>query len=98
VSKISAGALDHIRLVRVTILVRALEMLKTRGFWVVGLDRSVAESIFSADFSMKLVLVVGGEGRGMRPLVRRTCDLLVSIPQVGPPDSLERLWRPASRF
>jgi 23S rRNA (guanosine2251-2'-O)-methyltransferase len=88
VSRISAGALEHIRLVRVTNLVRALEMLKGRGLWVAGLDRSAAESIFSADFSMNLVLVVGGEGRGMRPLVRRTCDLLVSIPQAGPLDSL----------
>jgi 23S rRNA (guanosine2251-2'-O)-methyltransferase len=88
VSKISAGALEHIRLVQVTNLVRALEMLKARGLWVVGLDRSATESLFSTDFSLSLVLVVGGEGRGMRPLVRRTCDLLVSIPQVGPLDSL----------
>lgn len=88
VSKISAGALEHIRLVQVTNLVRALEMLKTRGLWVLGLDRSAAGSLFSADFCLDLVLVVGGEGRGMRPLVRRTCDLLVSIPQVGPLDSL----------
>jgi 23S rRNA (guanosine2251-2'-O)-methyltransferase len=88
VSRVSAGALEHVRLVQVTNLVRALEMLKGRGLWVVGLDRSAAESVFSADFSLKLVLVVGGEGRGMRPLVRRTCDLLVSIPQAGPLDSL----------
>ena len=88
VSKISAGALEHIRLVQVPNLVRALEMLKSRGLWAVGLDRSSADSLFSADFSLNLVLVVGGEGRGMRPLVRQTCDLLVSIPQVGPLDSL----------
>lgn len=88
VSKISAGALEHIRLVQVTNLVRALEMLKGRGLWAVGLDRSAADSLFSADFNLNLVLVVGGEGRGMRPLVRRTCDRLVSIPQVGPLDSL----------
>ncbi len=88
VSKISAGALEHIRLVQVTNLVRALEMLKGRGLWVVGLDQSAVDSLFRADFNLNLVLVVGGEGRGMRPLVRRACDLLVSIPQVGPLDSL----------
>lgn len=88
VSKISAGALEHIRLVQVTNLVRALEMLKGRGLWVAGLDRSAVDSLYSADFRLNLVLVVGGEGRGMRPLVRRACDLLVSIPQVGPLDSL----------
>lgn len=88
VSKISAGALEHIRLVQVTNLVRALEAMKERGGWVAGLDRSATESLFSADLTMPMVLVVGGEGRGMRPLVRRTCDLLVSIPQTGPLDSL----------
>ena len=88
VSKISAGALEHIRFVQVTNLVRALEAMKDRGRWVVGLDRSATESIFRADLTMPMVLVVGGEGRGMRPLVRRTCDRLVSIPQTGPLDSL----------
>ena len=88
VSRISAGALEHIRLVPVTNLVRALETLKGKGRWVAGLDRSAAASIFHADLTMPLVLVIGGEGRGMRPLVRRTCDLLVSIPQTGPLDSL----------
>jgi len=88
VSKISAGALEHTRLVQVTNLVRALEAMKERGRWVAGLDRSATESIFRADLTMPMVLVVGGEGRGMRPLVRRTCDLLVSIPQTGPLDSL----------
>lgn len=88
VSKISAGALEHIRLVHVTNLVRALERVKDLGRWVVGLDRSACDNIFSADLSLPMVLVVGGEGRGMRPLVRRTCDGLVSIPQAGPLDSL----------
>jgi 23S rRNA (guanosine2251-2'-O)-methyltransferase len=55
---------------------------------VAGLDRSAAESIYRADLTPPLVLVIGGEGRGLRPLVRRTCDLLVSIPQAGPLDSL----------
>jgi 23S rRNA (guanosine2251-2'-O)-methyltransferase len=88
VSRISAGALEHIRLVQVTNLVRALERIKAMGRWVAGLDRSACEHIFSADLTRPMALVVGGEGRGMRPLVRRTCDLLVSIPQTGPLDSL----------
>jgi 23S rRNA (guanosine2251-2'-O)-methyltransferase len=88
VSKISAGALEHIRLVQVTNLVRALERMKESGRWVAGLDRSATESIFRTDLTLPMVLVIGGEGRGMRPLVRRTCDLLVSIPQTGPLDSL----------
>lgn len=88
VSKISAGALEHIRLVQVTNLVRSLELLKSRGRWVAGLDRNARDTIFSADLTLPLVLVIGGEGRGLRALVRKTCDLMLSIPQSGPLDSL----------
>jgi 23S rRNA (guanosine2251-2'-O)-methyltransferase len=88
VSRISAGALEHVRLVHVVNLVRGLETLKSAGRWVVGLERAAEQSIHQADLRIPLALVVGGEGKGMRPLVRRTCDLLVSIPQFGPLDSL----------
>jgi 23S rRNA (guanosine2251-2'-O)-methyltransferase len=88
VSRISAGALEHIRLVQVVNLVRGLESLKSAGRWVVGLDGAAERSIYGTDLSIPLVLVLGGEGKGMRPLVRRTCDLLVAIPQSGPLDSL----------
>jgi 23S rRNA (guanosine2251-2'-O)-methyltransferase len=88
VSRISAGALEHVRLVQVVNLVRGLETLTSAGRWVVGLDRAAERSIYQADLSIPLVLVIGGEGKGMRPLVRRTCDLLVAIPQFGPLDSL----------
>jgi 23S rRNA (guanosine2251-2'-O)-methyltransferase len=88
VSKISAGALEHIRFVQVTNLVRALEQLKERGRWVAGLDRAGSDRLFNADLTAPLVLVVGGEERGMRPLVHKTCDFILSIPQDGPLDSL----------
>ncbi len=88
VSRISAGALEHTRFVQVTNLVRSLEILKERGLWVVGLDSGAPEPLYALEGSLPLVLVVGGEERGLRPLVRRTCDLAVAIPQVGPLDSL----------
>jgi 23S rRNA (guanosine2251-2'-O)-methyltransferase len=88
VSKVSAGALEHIRLVQVTNLVRALQQLKGHGRWIAGLDRSSSNGIFNADLTAPMVLVVGGEGRGIRPLVHRACDLILSIPQEGPLDSL----------
>jgi 23S rRNA (guanosine2251-2'-O)-methyltransferase len=88
VSKVSAGALEHIRLVQVTNLVRSLDILKSRGRWVAGLDRQAPRSIFSADMRLPLALVIGGEERGLRTLVRKTCDLMVSIPQSGTIDSL----------
>jgi 23S rRNA (guanosine2251-2'-O)-methyltransferase len=88
VSKISAGALEHVRLVQVTNLVRALEQLKSCGRWVAGLDRLAPRSVFDADLTPPLALVIGGEARGMRSLVRKSCDLTVSIPQSGAIDSL----------
>ncbi len=88
VSRISAGALEHTRLVQVTNLVRSLEHAKEHGFWVAGLDPDARQPLFSMDGSLPLVVVVGGEGRGIRPLVRKTCDILVAIPQAGPLDSL----------
>lgn len=88
VSRASAGALEHVRLARVTNLGRALDELKRRGYWVAGLDRGAPQSLFAADLPQPLVLVVGGEGGGMRRGIRRRCDLLLSIPQAGPLDSL----------
>jgi 23S rRNA (guanosine2251-2'-O)-methyltransferase len=88
VSKVSAGALEHTDLILVTNLVRSLEQLKEHGFWVVGLERTSPQGLFEADLTMPVVLVIGGERSGMRPLVKRTCDLCVSIPQQGPLDSL----------
>jgi len=88
VSKISAGALEHIRLAQVTNLVRSLEFLKARGRWVAGLDPQASLTIFNADLAFPLALVIGGEARGLRMLVRRTCDMMVSIPQSGAIDSL----------
>ncbi len=88
VSRASAGALEHVRLVRVTNLGRALDELKRRGYWVAGLDRAAPQSLFAADLPQPLVLVVGGEGGGMRRGILRRCDLLLAIPQAGPLDSL----------
>ncbi len=88
VSRASAGALEHIRLVQVTNLVRALNDLKTKGMWIFGLDHLAPTPCFASDFTGPLALVVGGEEKGIRPLVKNTCDHLVSIPQHGAVASL----------
>jgi 23S rRNA (guanosine2251-2'-O)-methyltransferase len=88
VSKTSAGALEHTRLVQVTNLANALDMFKKRGFWVAGTDVAAGEVLFNSDLTGPLVLVIGSEERGMRPLVRQRCDFLVTIPQVGTLGSL----------
>ena len=88
VSKASAGALEHTRLCRVTNLVGTIQWLKKQGVWVAGLDMEASRTVFQADLKGPLALVVGGEEKGLRPLVRQHCDYLVSIPLRGRVDSL----------
>ncbi len=88
VSRASAGALEHIHLARGTNMVNMIRALKERGMWIVGMDKSASESIFSSDLSGSVAIVIGGEEKGIRPLVKKNCDYLVSIPQTGPLDSL----------
>ncbi len=88
VSKASAGALEHTRLCQVTNLVETIKWLKKKDVWVAGMAMQADQSIFEADFKGRLALVVGGEEKGLRPLVRQQCDFLVSIPLLGRVDSL----------
>lgn len=88
VSKASAGAMEHMLIARVPNLVAALKGLKKAGLWVVGADVGSEQRVNEADFNVGLVLVIGGEGKGIRPLVRKTCDYLVSVPQKKLLDSL----------
>lgn len=88
VSKASAGALEHISLTRVTNMVTTINRLKKEGIWVAGLEGSEGQHIFVTDLTGPLALVVGGEERGIRKLVKKKCDLLLAIPQAGNFDSL----------
>ena len=84
----SAGALLHARLARVTNLAASLEHIKKSGIWVVGLAPGGPLPWYRFDYTVPLILVLGSEGKGLRPLVSRTCDTLVSLPQLGRVDSL----------
>ncbi|MGA9061165.1 MAG: 23S rRNA (guanosine(2251)-2'-O)-methyltransferase RlmB [Terracidiphilus sp.] len=86
--KASAGAAEHLRIVRVVNLVRALEDLKTRNLWIVGLDERGPTHYDQFDFTGDLVIVLGREGAGLHDLVRRTCDHLLRIPMAGGVSSL----------
>jgi 23S rRNA (guanosine2251-2'-O)-methyltransferase len=88
VSKASAGALEHSRLCRVTNLASSIQWLKKQGVWVAGLAMQAKHSVFEADLKGPLALVVGGEEKGLRPLVRQHCDYLISIPLRGRIESL----------
>jgi 23S rRNA (guanosine2251-2'-O)-methyltransferase len=85
----SAGAAAHLPVARVTNLVRALKNLAASGLMIVGLDTGGAIPFDAFPLATgPLVLVVGSEGRGLSRLVRETCDAIVSIPMVGPVESL----------
>ena len=88
VSKVSAGALEHISLSRVTNMANTIKMLKENGLWIAGMDKISTESIFTCDMKAFSAIVIGGEEKGIRPLVKKQCDMLLSIPQTGPLDSL----------
>jgi 23S rRNA (guanosine2251-2'-O)-methyltransferase len=88
VSKASAGAMEHIRFAQVTNLSRTLEDLKKRGVWIYGLDQTAKATIYTTSWTGPSGLVVGSEGKGIRPLVKKTCDQLVAIPQKGAVSSL----------
>lgn len=88
VAKASAGAAEHVRIARVTNLVRALEELKRRHVWCVGLDERGTKNYDEFDFRCNCVLVLGGEGNGLHDLVRSTCDHLLRIPMAGRVSSL----------
>jgi 23S rRNA (guanosine2251-2'-O)-methyltransferase len=88
VAKTSAGALEHIPVARVTNLVAAIEALKASGAWIVGLEADAPTAYTDYDFSGPTALVFGGEGKGLRRLVRDRCDVLVSIPLYGAISSL----------
>ncbi|MEI6214819.1 MAG: 23S rRNA (guanosine(2251)-2'-O)-methyltransferase RlmB [Desulfuromonadales bacterium] len=86
--KASAGAVETIPVVMVTNVAQALEELKRGGFWVYGLEGTSGTSLYDVTFSGNVVLVVGGEAEGIRPLVRKQCDVLMSIPRYGGVSSL----------
>ena len=89
VEKSSAGAVSHIDICQVTNLVTALQGLKKAGAWVFGaVKEGSAQSLYATDLRVPACVVVGSEGQGIRPLVRRECDIVLSIPMVGRLDSL----------
>jgi 23S rRNA (guanosine2251-2'-O)-methyltransferase len=88
VARASAGAIEHLPVAVVTNLARYLEEVKGGALWVYGAAGDAPASMWETDLSGGLALVFGAEGKGLRPLVRRTCDALVLIPLFGRVESL----------
>jgi 23S rRNA (guanosine2251-2'-O)-methyltransferase len=87
-SKASAGALEHMRIAYVTNLTETLKRLKGMGLWIVGADHRAPQTVFQTNLTGPLAIVIGGEEKGIRPLVKKQCDFIVAVPQVGPIGSL----------
>lgn len=87
-AKAAAGAVEHLKLVRVTNVNRALDELKEAGFWVYGLDERGEETYDRVVYQPPTVIVVGGEGKGLHQQTRKRCDTVVRIPLTGKISSL----------
>jgi len=87
-AKAASGALEHVSLVRVTNLARAIWTLKDSGYWCLGLDGYADDDIGAVDPTPRRVIVLGAEGAGLRRLTRETCDQLVKIPMDTDQESL----------
>ena len=88
VAKAAAGAIEYLPIARVTNIGRAIEDLKARNIWTVGLDERGDKAYDRLDFKMDCALVLGAEGHGLHEQVRKKCDFLVSIPMLGKVPSL----------
>jgi 23S rRNA (guanosine2251-2'-O)-methyltransferase len=88
VIKASAGAAGYAPVARVVNITQAIEFLKENGFWIYGTDAGADKGLGSLRFEGDIGLVMGSEGKGIRPLVRKHCDVLLSIPLFGRVDSL----------
>jgi 23S rRNA (guanosine2251-2'-O)-methyltransferase len=86
--KASAGAVEHLDIVRIRNLADWLAEAKQAGFWIWGADAEASQAPWDVDLGGPTVLVLGGEGKGIRPRVASACDGLISLPQGGKVDSL----------
>jgi 23S rRNA (guanosine2251-2'-O)-methyltransferase len=88
VRKVACGAAETVPLVRVTNLARFMRTIRDDGVWLIGTAGEADSTLYQADFTGPVALVMGAEGKGMRRLTREHCDLLINIPMLGHVDSL----------
>lgn len=88
VAKCSAGAIESLPIASVANLKQGADILKEKGFWIVGVDMEGDRPCYEFDFNTPVALVIGGEEKGVRPILKKTCDFTVSIPMAGELGSL----------
>ena len=87
VIKTSVGTIEKVKIARVSNLVTTMRELKEKGYWIIGTDM-VGDDYKKIDYSGKIVIVIGNEGKGMSRLVKENCDFIASIPMKGTVNSL----------
>ena len=88
VFSISAGALEYLQVAQVTNLARTMEELRDKGIWLVGAEGGREKLWYDFDYTLPVALVMGSEGKGLRELVRKKCDIILSLPLLGDMTSL----------
>jgi len=88
VNKVSAGAVQHMKIARVTNITDTIESLKKEGLWICGTDINTKTNYYEQDFKMPIGIVIGNEGSGISQKVKKNCDFLVKIPMKGKVTSL----------
>lgn len=88
VSKVSAGAVEHMKIARVTNISDSIQKLKDNGLWICGTDIDAKNYYYDQDLKGPLGIVIGNEGQGMSEKVKKNCDFLVKIPMKGKVTSL----------
>lgn len=88
VNKVSAGAVEHMKIARVNNINDTIQYLKDNGLWIIGTDGKAENYYYEQDLTGPIALVIGSEGYGMNRLVSENCDILVKIPMKGKITSL----------
>ena len=88
VHRTSAGAINSLEIFHVTNLSRTIQQIKKRDIWVLGLDGNTESSIYNVNLTGSIAIVLGSEGKGIRSLIKKNCDQIVSIPMAGNIESL----------
>jgi 23S rRNA (guanosine2251-2'-O)-methyltransferase len=88
VSKVSAGATEHLKICQVNNLSQTIDELKEKGFWIVGSSLENAKNYTEVDYKIPIALIIGNEEKGIRKLTASKCDFLVKIPMSGRIQSL----------
>jgi len=88
VEKVAVGATAYLSICRVENLSRAIDSMKEKGYWIVGLVPNAEQTLYNTDFPEKIAVLLGGEEKGLRVLTRKKCDFLVALPMHGKIGSL----------